>query len=42
MCEHVQRNLDAGHYDTGVYSPKWEYPLQVFHGLVRDAVGPID
>ena len=42
MCEHVQRNLDAGNYDTGVLSPKWEYPLAVFHGMIRDAVGPVD
>lgn len=42
MCEHVQRNLDAGDYDTGVLSPKWEYPLAVFHTMVRDAVGPLD
>lgn len=41
MCEHVQRNLDAGHYNVGVLSPKWEYPLKVFHGLVRDAVGDV-
>ncbi len=42
VCEHVQRNLDAGHYDMGVLSPKWEHGLKVFHQLVRDAVGPID
>ena len=42
MCEHVQRNLDAGNYDTGVLSPKWEYPLGIFHGMVRDAVGAVD
>ncbi len=42
MCEHVQRNLDAGNYQTGLLSPKWEYPLAVFHTMVRDAVGPID
>jgi hypothetical protein len=42
MCEHVQRNLDAGRYDTGVLSPKWEYPLAVFHGMVRDAVSSFD
>lgn len=30
---------DAGSYDVG---PKWEYPLAVFHRMVRDAVGPLD
>ena len=42
MCEHVQRNLTSGNYDTGFLSPKWEYPLEVFHGMVRDAVGEVD
>ena len=35
-------NLDAGNYNVGVLSPKWEYALGVFHGMIRDAVGPID
>ena len=42
VCEHVQRNLDAGRYDTGFLSPKWEHAVGVFQQLVRDAVGPID
>ena len=42
MCEHVQRNLDAGSYQYGVLSPKWEYPLATFHKMIREAVGPID
>ena len=42
VCEHVQRNLDAGTYDTGVLSPKWEYGVEVFHRLVREAVGELD
>ena len=42
MCEHVQRNLDAGNYDTGVLSPKWEYPLAIFHSMIREAIGPVD
>jgi len=42
MCEHVQRNLDAGLYSTGRLSPKWEYPLVSFHELVREAVGDLD
>ena len=39
VCEHVQRNLDAGNYVTGVLSPKWEYPLESFHRMVREAIG---
>jgi choline monooxygenase len=39
VCEHVQRNLDAGNYVTGLLSPKWEHGLAVFHQMVRDAVG---
>ena len=42
MCEHVQRNLDAGNYDVGFLSPKWEHGVRVFHELVREAVGPLD
>ena len=42
VCEHVQRNLDAGHYNVGLLSLKWEYGVEVFHKLVRDAVGPVD
>ena len=42
VCEHVQRNLDAGNYDVGVLSPKWEEGVKVFHELVREAVGPLD
>jgi hypothetical protein len=41
MCEHVQRNLDAGNYNTGLLSPKWEYSLSVFHTMIREAVGPV-
>jgi choline monooxygenase len=42
VCEHVQRNLAAGDYDIGVLSPKWEHGVEVFHQLVRDAVGCTD
>jgi choline monooxygenase len=42
MCEHVQRNMNAGTYREGVLSPKWEYPLASFQQLVVDTVGPID
>jgi len=38
VCEHVQRNLQSGTYSTGVLSPKWEYPLEVFHRMVRESV----
>jgi len=30
VCEHVQRNLDAGRYQTGFLSPKWEHAVGVF------------
>jgi choline monooxygenase len=40
ICEHVQRNLASGMYDTGKLSPKWEEPLRSFHQLVREAVCP--
>lgn len=42
MCEHVQRNLSAGTYDVGVLSPKWEFPLTVFHDMVREAIAAVD
>jgi phenylpropionate dioxygenase-like ring-hydroxylating dioxygenase large terminal subunit len=38
ICEAVQRNLDAGVYDTGRLSPKHEGGVQQFHDLVRTAV----
>ncbi len=38
ICEAVQRNLDAGVYDTGVLSPKHERGVAQFHDLVRTAV----
>ena len=39
VCDRVQRNLESGVYDVGVLSPKWEYPLEAFHRLVRETVG---
>ena len=39
VCEHTQRNLDAGMYQHGVLSPKWEQGVAVFHQLVREAIG---
>jgi len=42
VVEHVQRNLNAGMYNTGFLSPKWEHALGVFHKLVRTAVGELD
>ena len=38
ICEAVQRNLDAGAYDTGRLSPKHEAGVLAFHDLVRAAV----
>jgi choline monooxygenase len=38
ICEAVQRNLDAGVYDTGRLSPKHEAGVLQFHDLVRRAV----
>jgi choline monooxygenase len=38
ICEAVQRNLDAGVYDTGRLSPKHEAGVLAFHDLVRTAV----
>jgi choline monooxygenase len=38
ICESVQRNLDAGVYDTGRLSPKHEGGVLQFHELVRAAV----
>jgi choline monooxygenase len=40
VCEMVQQNLVAGHYDTGWLSPKHEHALAEFHELVRAAVDP--
>jgi choline monooxygenase len=37
ICEAVQRNLDAGVYDSGVLSPKHEAGVAHFHDLVRRA-----
>ncbi len=42
VCEHTQRNLNAGNYQRGILSPKWEQGVAVFQQLVRDAVGPVD
>jgi choline monooxygenase len=39
VCEHTQRNLDAGMYRSGLLSPKWEAGVGVFHQLIRDALG---
>jgi choline monooxygenase len=38
ICEAVQRNLDAGVYDTGRLSPKHEAGVAQFHELVRTAM----
>jgi choline monooxygenase len=39
IVEAVQRNLDAGRYDTGLLSPRHEGAVAAFHGLLRVAVG---
>ena len=39
MCEAVQRNLDAGIYDTGRLSPKHEGAVGWFQGRVTGALG---
>jgi len=38
ICELVQRNLEAGIYDTGVLSPRHEEGLALLHRLVREAI----
>lgn len=38
MCEVVQRNLEAGIYDTGILSPRHEGGLVLLHSLVRAAI----
>lgn len=40
VCEHVQRNLGSGMYDTGRLSPRHEHALEAFRDLVRGAVDP--
>ena len=39
ICEAVQRNLDAGMYQSGPLSPKHEGAVGWFHDLIRKAVG---
>jgi choline monooxygenase len=39
MCEMVQRNLEAGVYESGPLSPKHEQGVAYFHRLVREATG---
>ncbi len=38
MCEEVQRNLDAGIYDTGVLSPRHEAGVAQLQSLWRAAL----
>jgi choline monooxygenase len=40
MCEAVQRNLDAGVYDTGRLSPRHEAGVAQFQALLRAALTP--
>jgi choline monooxygenase len=39
ICQAVQRNLDAGLYDTGRLSPRHENGVWYFQNLVRQALG---
>lgn len=38
ICEVVQRNLEAGIYETGVLSPAHEQGLALLHRLVSAAL----
>jgi hypothetical protein len=38
----VQRNLNAGIYDRGPLSPKYEAALKAFQDMVRDELNPPD
>ena len=40
VCNHVQRNLDSGLYDTGLLSPRHEHMLGFFAQMIHDAVDP--
>jgi choline monooxygenase len=42
ICEAVQRNLEAGEYDTGLLSPRHEDSVAAFHDMVRAARGRLD
>ena len=39
ICEAVQRNLEAGRYQTGFLSPRHEQAVAAFQGWVRHALG---
>ena len=40
ICERVQANLDAGVYESGVFSPRHEKGVAWFQHLVAGALGP--
>jgi choline monooxygenase len=40
VCEHVQRNLASGMYESGSLSPRHEHALAAFRDLVHTAVDP--
>jgi choline monooxygenase len=40
ICERVQANMEAGVYDSGVFSPKHEKGVAWFQHLVAGALGP--
>lgn len=41
ICEEVQKNLDAGIYDTGRLSPKHEGGLAWFQDRIREIIGAV-
>ena len=38
----VQRNLNAGVYERGPLSPKYEAAVKAFQDMVRDELRPLD
>jgi phenylpropionate dioxygenase-like ring-hydroxylating dioxygenase large terminal subunit len=40
MVEGVQRNLEAGIYERGPLSPRWEHGVAAFHDMVREVLDP--
>ena len=38
ICEAVQRNLEAGVYDTGVLSPRHEHGVAAFQRWLRESL----
>jgi choline monooxygenase len=40
MVEGVQRNLEAGIYQRGPLSPRWEHGVAAFQDMVRESLNP--